>query len=152
MAAFLLGVFYGYASAAAAAGAGCGPPPKPPYPAVEALPRCGEFPNPWLRSDGATVSTPAEWRGGGGGHRQQSIEMLEHYMYGHAPAQPPVRSTLTGTAEVTEYCQRANEDCNVTAQRCKLRCVPLGTPATLRNYTLRVGPVLLLVNSSYSYE
>ena len=113
----------------------CGPPPTSPYPLVAALPTCRNFPDPWLRSNNTRVATAAEWRD----HRLSTIELLEHYMYGHAPEQPPVRSTLTGTTTVTEYCERVNSRCT-SPTRCKLRCVPLSRPQTLRNYTLRVGP------------
>ena len=42
-------------------------------------------------------------------------------MYGHAPARPPVRSTLTGTAEVSEYCERTSIACkNMTRDHCAL--------------------------------
>lgn len=73
------------------------------------------------------------------------IKLLENYMYGHAPEQPPVRSTLKGSATVTEYCERVHFGCNHDPSErnvtgCAMRCVPLKTPQTLRNYTLRVGP------------
>jgi hypothetical protein len=117
--------------------AACGPPPKPPYPPIANLSSCHSFPDPWLRSDGSRASTPDEWRD----HRSDIISLLENYMYGHAPAQPPVRSTLTDTAEVSEYCERASVMCkNVARDHCKLRCVPLLHTQILRNYTLRVGP------------
>ena len=83
----------------------------------------------------------AEWKK----HRKDTQALLEHYMYGHAPKRPPVRSTLTATAERTEYCERVNNACthagnerNVTG--CAMRCLPLQATQTQRNYTLRVGP------------
>jgi hypothetical protein len=115
----------------------CGPPPKSPYPLVANLPSCNSFPDPWLRSDGTRASTFAEWRE----HRSDIIKLLENYMYGHAPARPPVHSTLTGTAETDEYCERVKSTCkNVTHDHCALRCAPLEHTQTVRNYTLRVGP------------
>ena len=126
-------------AAGLSASAPCGPPPPPPYPPVASLPNCSEFPNPWLRSDGTIVNSTEAWRSGS--HRQDMIALLQHYMYGHAPAQPPVRSTLTGSGQVTEYCERTSSRCkNVTADHCVLRCVPLATTQMLRNYTLQVGP------------
>ncbi len=119
------------------AAAACAPPPKAPYPLVADLPNCSSFHDPWLRSDGTRVQSTSEWRA----HRSDIIELLENYMYGQAPARPPVRSTLTGTAEVNEYCERVSSTCkNVTRDHCALRCVPLLHTQTLRNYTLRVGP------------
>jgi dienelactone hydrolase len=115
----------------------CGPPPKPPYPLVADLPVCSAFPDPWLRADNSRVASAADWSS----HRPSMIRLLENYMYGHAPEQPPVRSTLTGTAEVAEYCERVNSRCQrPQLDHCKLRCVPLQHRQTLRNYTLRVGP------------
>ena len=46
---------------------------------------------------------------------------------GNAPPRPPVRSTLTGSTEITSYCDRVS-------------CQPLASTVTLQNYTLRVGP------------
>ena len=126
-----------------ALGSPCGPPPPPPYPPVAALPNCTELPDPWLRADGSRVSGGG---GGGGGaewaaQRRATIALLENYMYGHAPARPPVRSALRGSADVDEYCERADSRCqNVSAGHCALRCLPLAATQTLRNYTLRVGP------------
>lgn len=129
------------AATASSPAAACGPPPKAPWPAVADLPACGAFPDPWLRSDNTRVSTPAEWQE----HRSDMVKLLEQYMYGHAPEQPPVRSTLTGSAEVERYCERVRQGCNGSPSErnvtdCAMRCLPLETPQTLRNYTLRVGP------------
>ena len=120
----------------------CGPPPQVPYPRVSALPNCSSFPDPFLRPDGTAVKTPAEWSGG---HRKDMISLLEHYMYGHAPEPPPVRSSLTATGDRTEFCERVHFGCNhnpneMNVTGCDMRCLPLKTPQTLRNYTLRVGP------------
>jgi hypothetical protein len=129
------------AATASSPAAACGPPPKAPWPAVADLPACGAFPDPWLRSDNTRVSTPAEWQE----HRSDMVKLLEQYMYGHAPEQPPVRSTLTGSAEVERYCERVRQGCNGSPSErnvtdCAMRCLSLETPQTLRNYTLRVGP------------
>ena len=70
------------ASAATAAAAACGPPPKPPFPSVASLASCSEFPDPWLRADGTRVKSAAEWKK----HREDTLALLEHYMYGHAGA------------------------------------------------------------------
>jgi hypothetical protein len=86
----------------------CGPPPKSPYPPVSELANCSSFPDPFLKSDGTTVKTPADWNG----HRKELLSLLEHYMYGHAPEPPVVRSTLTGTADRAEYCERVRFGCN----------------------------------------
>ena len=120
----------------------CGPPPKPPYPPVSELANCSSFPDPFLKSDGTTVKTPAEWSGQ---HRKELLSLLEHYMYGHAPEPPPVRSKLTGTDDRAEYCERVKFGCNhapseMNVTGCAMRCLPLKIPQTLRNYTLRVGP------------
>ena len=124
--------------ASAVRSAPCGAPPSPPYPPVAALPNCSDFPDPWLRADGTRVASAAAWHSA---HRRDTLALLENYMYGHAPPQPPVRSTLTGSARVSEYCERASSRCkNVSADHCVLRCLPLATTHTLRNYTLRVGP------------
>ena len=115
----------------------CGPPPRAPFPLVADLPECDTFPDPWLRADNTRVASAREWVE----HRASMIKLLENYMYGHAPPRPPVRSTLTGATDVTEYCERADSCCrNVTADHCQLRCVPLAREQTVRNYTLRVGP------------
>ena len=120
----------------------CSPPPKDgAYPLVEDLPKCSAFPDPWLRSDNTRVTSTTEWVQ----HRTDMIKLLENYMYGHAPEQPPVRSTLKASAKVTEYCERVRSWCNQAPSErnvtgCEMRCVPLKTPQMLRNYTLRVGP------------
>lgn len=112
----------------------CGPPPRAPYPLVADLPVCDAFPDPWLRDNNTRVASAGEWSG----HRSSTIELLEHYMYGHAPVPSDVRSTLTGTSDVTEYCERIHSSCHTA--HCKLHCVPLAHTQSLRNYTLRVGP------------
>ena len=140
----LLGFLFSPTAAAptTAPAATCGPPPQTgAYPPVDALPHCSTFPDPWLRSDGTRVSSTAEWSS----HRGDMIKLLENYMYGHAPERPPVRSTLTASATVTEYCERAHSECNQAPSEknvtgCEMRCLPLKTPQIQRNYTLRVGP------------
>ena len=101
----------------------CPPPPAAPFPAASDLPNCSVFPDPFLRSNGTRISNLIEWKE----HRASTVALLEHYMYGTPPPRPPVRSTLRGTATVRKYCDRVS-------------CVSLDSPATLRNYTLRVGP------------
>ena len=103
-----------------------------------ALPNCTDFPDPWLRPDGTRVANVPTW---GGLHRRDTLALLKNYMYGHAPPQPPVRATLTGSARVDEYCERTSSRCkNVTAEHCALRCLPLAAAHMQLNYTLRVGP------------
>ena len=40
----------------------CKPPPAKPYPDAASLPRCADFPDPFLQPDGTRVSNAAEWK------------------------------------------------------------------------------------------
>lgn len=51
------------------------------FPKKADLPRIPDLPNPFLKPDGTTVTTPAEWPE----QREYLKEMLAHYMYGHMP-------------------------------------------------------------------
>ena len=99
----------------------CAPPPRPPYPPAAALPNCTTFPDPFLKPEGGRVASGADWRA----HRAEMIALIEHYMMGRSPPKPFLRSEAGGTAQLTEVCDRVS-------------CEPV--EATLRNFTLHVGP------------
>jgi hypothetical protein len=99
----------------------CPPPPAAPYPLPSALQCCPSFPDPFLTSSGDRVTNASGWRA----HRTEMLSLLEHYMMGTSPPRTVVEGDLTGTSRVTSVCDQSG-------------CV--ATDATLRNYTLRVGP------------
>eukprot|EP00037_Helgoeca_nana_P014224 m.132568 g.132568 ORF g.132568 m.132568 type:complete len:534 (-) comp22459_c0_seq1:165-1766(-) len=101
----------------------CQPPPRPPYPQADTLPRCAGFPDPFRTADGHRVASGPEWTA----HRQDMIGLLEHYMMGHSPPRSAasVRGDLVAAANISTVCDRVS-------------CQPVA--ATLRNYTLHVGP------------
>lgn len=99
----------------------CPPPPAAPYPLPSALQSCPSFPDPFLTSSGDRVTIASGWRA----HRTEMLLLLEHYMMGTSPPRTVVEGDLIGTSHVTSVCDQSG-------------CV--STDATLRNYTLRVGP------------
>ena len=116
----------------------CQPPPLgPAYPAVSALPRCAGLPDPFQLPGpgGGRVADGDGWIA----HRPAMLSLIEHYMMGHSPPRPPIRSKLNGTASgthVTKICD------SVAPGACGH---PAGTPcqavdAIRWNYTLHVGP------------
>nr|WP_111300378.1 hypothetical protein [Paracoccus saliphilus] len=58
--------------------------PNPNYPAALDLPVIQSYPDILTRLDGATVSLRAEWAA----RRAELLDLIQHYNYGYAPANP----------------------------------------------------------------
>ena len=67
------------------------------FPAFEDLKPINELPDPFIKPDGTRVSKPEEWPE----QREYLKQMLEHYMYGHAPAAP---GNTTGEVLFSRVC------------------------------------------------
>ncbi len=66
------------------------------WPGVEFLPVRRELPDPLIMLDETKVTTPEQW------HKKRKPELKElfqHYMYGHLPDPPRIRSTVRQTNE-----------------------------------------------------
>lgn len=66
------------------------------WPAADALPSRSELPDPLVMFDGTKVTTASQW------HEQrkpQLKELFQHYMYGHLPSPPQIKSTVRMTNE-----------------------------------------------------
>ncbi|OYW24588.1 MAG: hypothetical protein B7Z55_01745 [Planctomycetales bacterium 12-60-4] len=66
------------------------------FPPVEQLPVQTALPDPLTMLDGTKVTTAEQWRTQ---RRPELIRMIEHYMYGRAPAAPQIATTVTKTVD-----------------------------------------------------
>ncbi len=72
-------------------------PHAAPFPALEELALQPELPDPLRMLDGTRITTAEQWWER---RRPELLALFEHYMYGHAPAPPPLelRSELASTS------------------------------------------------------
>lgn len=63
-----------------------------PFPAVDQLPEQNALPDPLKMRDGTPVTTAEQWRTQ---RRPELIRLVQHYMYGVAPASPRVETKVT---------------------------------------------------------
>ena len=75
----------------------CKPPPTTPYPAVAALPRCSDFPDPFLQSDGTRVANAAEWEEH---KRDLKVRHRAHVSFEHRPRSKGERCTGRSSARL----------------------------------------------------
>ncbi len=70
--------------------------PAEELPSFDKLPQQTALPDPLTMLDGRKVTTAEQWRAE---RRPELIRLIEHYMYGRAPAAPQIEAKITKTAD-----------------------------------------------------